>query len=254
MATTPAPVPTTTPTAEPQATISPFGRVIGVLFSPKPTFEDIARKPSCLVPILILVVLGGVVAVGINQKMNWREYVSQQIDKSPRAAQLSAEQKQQQFEAGVNFGPYSVYIFGIPAPVVVVLIVAGIMLGGYNLFAGANVNYKTALGVVSHAFVPVIIGNILFLVVLLLKPPGTLDLDNPVATNLAAFLPEGMPKWLMALAKNVDIFVIWITLLIAIGFAAVNPKKLKGGKSFTIAFGLLAVWVICRMGFAFIFS
>src|SRR5712691_3248497 len=40
MATTPAPAP------EPQASISPFGRIIGVLFSPKSTFEDIARKPS----------------------------------------------------------------------------------------------------------------------------------------------------------------------------------------------------------------
>jgi hypothetical protein len=254
MATTPAPEPTPAPVAEPRAAISAVGRVIGVLFSPKATFEDIARKPSCLLPILILAVLGAVVAVGINQKMNWREYMSQQIEKSSRASQLSADQKEKQIEAGAKIAPYTAYVFGIPAPVVVVLIVSGIMLGGYNLFAGANVNYKTALGVVSHAFVPVIIGNILFLVVLLLKPPGTLDLDNPVATNLAAFLPEDSAKWLVALAKNVDIFVIWITLLIAIGFAAVNPKKLKGGKSFTIAFGLLAVWVICRMGFAFIFS
>lgn len=254
MATTPASMPTPAPMAESQATISPFGRVIGVLFSPKPTFEDIARKPSWILPVILLAVLGAVVAVGLNQKMNWREYVSQQIEKSPRASQLSAEQKEKQIEVGAKFAPLSAYIFGIPAPVLIVLILAGILLGGYNLFAGANVNYTTALGVVSHAFVPVIIGNILFLVVLFLKPPGTLDLDNPVATNLAAFLPEGTPKWLEALGKNVDIFVIWITLLIAIGFAAASPKKLKGGKSFTIAFGLLAVWVICRMGFAFIFS
>jgi len=250
MATTPAPV----PMAEPQATISPFGRIIGVLFSPKATFEDIARKPSWILPVILLAVLGAIVAVGINQKMNWREYMSQQIEKSPRAAQLSAEQKERQMEAGAKFAPISVYIFGIPAPVVVVLIVAGVMLGGYNLFAGANANYKTALGIVSHAFVPVMLGNMLFLVVLFLKPPGTLDLENPMATNVAAFLPEESAKWLVALCKNVDIFVLWVTLLIAIGFAAASPKKLKGGKSFSIAFGLLAVWVVCRMGFAFIFS
>lgn len=240
--------------AEPQASISPLGRIVGVIFSPKATFADIARKPSWLLPVSLLAVLGAIVAVGLNQKMDWREYVSQQIEKSPRAASLSAEQKQKQIEMGAKFAPIGTYIFGIPAPLVVVLIVAGVMLGAYNLMAGANVNYKTALAIVSHAFVPAMLGNLLFLLVLFLKPPGTLDLDNPVATNIAVFLPDGSAKWLEALAKNVDILAIWITILIAIGFAAANPRKLQGNKSFTIAFGVFAVYIVIRVGLAFVLS
>jgi len=252
MSTDPMPIPA--PVVEPAAAVSPFGRIIGVIFSPKATFEDIVRKPSCLLPLILMAILGAVVAVGINQKMNWREYMSQQIEKSPAAAQLSSEQKEQRIEAGAKFAPISAYAFGIPAPVIVVLVVALIMWGAYNVLAGAGLNYKTALGIISHAYVPVIIGNILFLIVLFLKPYGTLDLENPVATNLAAFLPEDSAKWLLALGKNLDIFVLWVTVLIAIGFAAANPKKLKGGKAFTIAFGMLAVWVVLRVGAAFIFS
>lgn len=240
--------------AEPQASISPLGRIVGVIFSPKATFADIARKPSWLLPVSLLAVVGAIVAVGLNQKMDWREYVSQQIEKSPRAASLSAEQKQKQIEMGAKFAPIGTYIFGIPAPLVVVLIVAGVMLGAYNLMAGANVNYKTALAIVSHAFVPAMLGNLLFLLVLFLKPPGTLDLDNPVATNIAVFLPDGSAKWLEALAKNVDILAIWITILIAIGFAAANPRKLQGNKSFTIAFGVFAVYIVIRVGLAFVLS
>lgn len=252
MATTP--VTTAMPAPEPQPSISPFGRIIGVLFSPKTTFEDIARKPSWLLPVILLAILGCVVAIGLNQKMNWREYVAQQIEKSPRAGQLTPEQKEQQISTGAKISPYITYIFGIPAPIIVVLLVAGIMLGAYNLLAGAGVTYRSALAIVAHAYVPVLLGNILFLVVLFLKAPGTLDLDNPVATNLAAFLPEGTPKWLDAAAKNVDIFIIWITLLIATGFAAASPRKLKGGKAYTIAFAMLIVWIVCRMGLAFVFS
>ena len=248
------PVTESRPAPEPQASISPFGRIVGVLFSPKVTFEDIARKPSWLLPVILLAILGCIVAIGLNQKMNWREYVMQQIEKSPRAAQLSAEQKEQQANAGAKISPYITYIFGIPAPIIVVLIVSGIMVLAYNLLAAAGVTYRTALGIVAHAYVPVLLGNILFLVVLFLKAPGTLDLDNPVATNLAAFLPEGTPKWLDAAAKNVDIFIIWITLLIAVGFAAASPRKLKGGKAYTIAFAMLIVWIVCRMGLAFVFS
>ena len=248
MATTPVPA------AEPRAAISPLGRIVGVLFSPKATFQDIARKPSWLLPFVIMFVLGLVAAVSLNQRMNWREYVSQQIEKSPRASQLTPEQKQQQIEAGAKFAPISSYIFGAPVPIVILLIVALVMWGAYNLLGGANTDYKTSLAIVSHAFVPSYIGSLLFLLVLFLKPVGTVDLQNPVATNVAAFLPDDVPKWLDALCKNVDILVIWVLVLIAIGFAATNPKKLKGGKSFTIAFTVMAVYVVLRMGIAFIFS
>jgi hypothetical protein len=104
MATTPTPAP------EAQATLSPFARVVGVFFSPGKTFEDIARKPSWLLPVVLSTILGLLVSVAINQRINWREFMNQQIEKSPRAAQLSAEQKQQQIEAGAKFAPISTYV------------------------------------------------------------------------------------------------------------------------------------------------
>jgi Yip1 domain len=250
----PTPEPIAVPAPEPQGSISQFGRLVGVIFSPSVTFADIARKPSWLLPVIILALLGVGVAVGINQKMDWREYMSQQIEKSSRGATLTPEQKEQQISMGAKIAPISAYVFGIPAPVVVVLVVALIMWGAYNLLGGANLGYKTSLGIVSHAFVPAIIGNFVFLIVLFLKPRGTLDLDNPVATNIAAFLPDDAAKWLVALCKNLDVFALWILVLIAIGFAAANPKKLKGGKAFTIAFTVWAAYVVIRVGFAFIFS
>jgi len=248
MATVPSPV------AEPQPAISPIGRLFGIFFSPKATFEDIIRKPGWVLPVIVLALLGLAVAIGVNQRMNWREFMSQQIEKSPRASSMSAEQKEQQIEAGAKFAPISAYIFGVPAPVIVVLVVALIMWGAYNVLGGVNVGYKTALSIVAHAYVPVILGNLLFLMVLFLKAPGTLDLDNPVATNLAAFFPEDAAKWLQAFGKNIDVFTLWVVALIAIGFAATNPKKLKGGTSFGIAFGMFAVYVVIRVGLAFAFS
>ncbi len=248
MATIPAPV------AEPQPAISPIGRIIGVFFSPKATFEDIVRKPGWLLPVIILALLGLAVAIGLNQKMNWREFMSQQIEKSPQASTLSAEQKEQRIEAGAKFAPISAYLFGVPAPLILVLVVALIMWGAYNVLGGVNVGYETALSIVSHAYVPVILGNLVFLLVLFLKAPGTIDLDNPVATNLAAFLPEDSAKWLQVFGKNIDIFALWVVALIAIGFVATNPKKLKGGTSFGIAFGMFAAYLVLRVGIAFAFS
>lgn len=242
------------PMDEPQAVISPVGRIFGVLFSPKSTFEDIVRKPSWLLPVILMLAFGVAAAAGLNQRMNWRDYVSQQIEKSPRASQLSPEQKEQQINVGAKFAPISTYFFGSLAPVVILLLVALIQLGAYNLLGGANTNFKTSLGIVSHAFVPTFLSTSLFLVIIFLKAPGTIDLNNPIATNVAAFLPEDTPKWLDALCKNIDIFTFWVLILIAIGFAATNPRKLKGGKSFGIAFGVFAAYVVIRVGIAFIFS
>ena len=248
MATIPAPV------AEPQPAISPIGRIFGIFFSPKATFEDIVRKPGWLLPVIILAVLGLAVVIGLNQKMNWREFMSQQIEKSPQASTMSAEQKEQRIEAGAKFAPISTYVFGVPAPLILILVVALIMWGAYNVLGGVNVGYKTALSIVAHAYVPVMLGNLVFLLVLFLKAPGTIDLENPVATNLAAFFPEDTAKWLQAFGKNMDVFTLWVVALIAIGFAATNPKKLRGGTSFGIAFGMFAGYLAIRVGLAFAFS
>jgi len=249
MATSPVPA----STSEAQASISPVGRIVGVLFSPKATFEDIVRKPSWLLPTAILCLMALVVGFGLNQKVNWREVVSQQMEKSAQTAQLSEQDKEKRIEAGAKIAPIFSYL-GVPVTILLVLVAALVMLGAYNVMAGVNPGYVTALGIVSHAYVPLVIANILFLVVLFLKPAGTLDINNPVATNVAALLPEDTPKWLDALCKNLDIFLIWILVLIAMGFAAANPKKLKGGKSYGIAFGAFAVYVVLRVGIAFVLS
>ena len=249
MATTPVPVPETQP-----ATISPAGRVFGVLFSPKPTFEDIARKPSWLLPVVLSTILGLCVSISINQRINWREFMSQQIEKSPRAAQLSSDQKEQQIAGGAKIAPISTYVFGTIGPVLAALIVGLVMWGAYSLLGGISTNFGTAFGITAHAFMTSLVTSPLFILILYLKPYGTADLDNPVAANLAAFLPEDSAKWLVALCKSFDIFLFWTLILLAIGFAAVNPKKLKGAKSFTIAFTVWAVYVVLRVGWAFIFS
>jgi len=254
MATAPVASDMPAPQAQPQAKISPLGRVIGVLFSPKPTFEDIARKPSWLLPLVVTTILSIIATSALNQRMNWREYISQQIEKSPRAAQLSAEQKEKQIDVSAKITPIIVYVSGLLVPVLAALILGLVMMGAYNLLAGAGATFRQSFSIAAHAGLIGIVSTPIFLLILFLRPPGTMDVDNPVATNIAAFLPEESAKWLVALCKSFDIFTFWTLILLAIGFAAVNPRKLKGAKAFTIAFSVWAVYVLCKTGWAFIFS
>jgi hypothetical protein len=249
MATIPAPV------AEPQAAISPIGRIFGVFFSPKATFEDIVRKPSWIVPTALILLFSLVAIIALNSHFNWRDYISQQIEKSPRAAQLSAEEKERQVEMSAKVSPVFAYVFGLVLPICGLLVIALVLLGAYNIMAGAGTNFKTSLAIVSHAVIPAsIVGTILFVTVLFLKPVGMFDLENPVATNVAALLSDDASKWLVALGKNIDLLEFWKLILLSIGFAAVYPKKLKGGKSFSIVLGVFLIYVVLRVGIAFAFS
>ena len=233
--------------------INHLARLIGVFFSPKTTFADIAKRPSWILPVVLMTVLGAGVAFVMNQKVDWRDVASKRIEESPRAANLSAEQKEQQIAMSAKISPGIAYGFGLAWPILQALIVGGVLLLAYNVIGGAGARFSAALGITAHAYFPWILYSLLFILILYLKAPGTVDLDNPIATNLGAFLPESTPKALMSLGKSIDIFSIWTLLLIATGFAATNPKKLQG-KSLSIAISVWAIFVAIKMGGAWIFS
>jgi len=242
------------PAPEPPAPINHFGRLMGVFFSPKSTFEDIGRRPSWIFPVAVMTLLGLVVGFSLNQRVDWREVASKRIEESSRASQLSAEQKEQQLAISAKISPAIAYCIGLLAPIFIAVVVGGVMLGAYNLLGGANANFKVARAIVSHAYAVSIVSSLLFILILFLKPPGTVDLENPVAANLGAFLPDGSAKWLVTLGTAIDLFSFWIITLIGIGFAAFNPRKLKTGGAIGIALVTWAAYEVVRVGISFVFS
>ena len=242
------------PAPAPEGPINHFGRVIGVFFSPRSTFEDIARRPTWIVPVILMSVLGLVVGFVMNQKVDWRDVASKRIEASPRASQLTPEQKEQQLAMSEKISRPIAYGIGLLGPILGVVIVGAVMLLAYNVLGGANANFKVSMAIISHAYLVTLISSLLFILVLYLRAPGTVDLDNPVATNLGAFLPDGTAKWLEKLGSAIDIFSFWVLFLIGLGYSAFNPRKLKLGGSIGIAFAVWAAYEVCRVGLTFIFS
>lgn len=241
------------PEPEPRAEISAFGRIVGAFFSPKRTFTDIARKPSWLLPVIVMTIFSLSVSVVMNRRVDWRDVASKRIESSKRSATMSSEQKEQGIAMSAKISPGIAYAFGLIGPILAVVIVAAVMMLAFNVIKGAAVTFGASMGIVAHAYVVTIVSSLLFIVILLLKPSDTIDLDNPVATNLAAFLPSTAPKALISLASSLDIFSFWTILLLGIGFAAYNPKKIKGS-GLSVVLGVWAIYVICKVGMSFILS
>jgi len=238
------------PAPEAPAPVNHFGRIIGALFSPKKTFAQIAERPSWLAALLLMAVLGTVVGLMLNTKMNWGDYIRHKAEENPRFAQLSEEQKDQALAGQIKFWSKFSYCVGAVGVPISALFFSLLYWGAFNLFSGAGLKYGSAFAITTHAFLPTVIQSILAMVILPLKSFGDVDPESIVATNVKAFLSDGAPKWLQALGSSLDLFWIWFMVLAAIGFTAANPKKVKPGTAYSVVFGLWGVWVLAKVAWA----
>jgi len=235
-------------------------RLINTFIAPKKTFEDLKRNSSWWVPWLIssiCVLAFGIVAV---QKIDMRQYVQQQVDKSPIAQKqlerLTPEQREQNLAIRATATKVIFYVF----PVFILiggLIYAAVLMGIFNFMLGAEVSFSRALAVVFYAGIPLTIRSILLIVSLFTSSdPSTIDISgNPMPTNPGFFLDPQGNKIIYALASAFDIFTIWYVLLLGIGFAVASTNR-KPTTSTGVAtlFATYGIIVLIGIGFKMVFS
>ena len=70
------------------------------------------------------------------------------------------------------------------------------------------------------------------MVVLFLKDPEEFNLQNPLMFNVGAYLSPDSPAALRALGSSIDLFSLWIIVLLAIGVSSA-ARKMSFGKALT---------------------
>lgn len=244
----------TSPAQAPESGSNSVSRIFGVLFSPKATFESIVRRPTWWLPMVVLILLSMVVVGIFGKRGGWPPYLQKQLQSNTRFQQLPAKQQQQQLAVTLKYTPP--FAFGEVAVVVplAIVIIAAILLATFNLIQGTQIKYKTALSIVSYAWVPGVISGLLAIVVISLKDPATVDLQNIVVANAGAFISPDAPRWQVSLLSSIDIFTFWEMFLMAIGFGVAAPRKLTTGKAFASIFVIWLVWIAIRVGAIAAFS
>jgi len=244
----------TTPAPEAQAPVHHFGRMLGALFSPKQTFEDIARRPSWLAPIIVLTIINVVLIAVFSQRVGWERLMRQQFEQSPRAAQMAPQQREQALERAASFAKVGGYVGAVVGFSIITLLIAAVLMGAFNLIAGAKIGFSNSAGVVSHALLPLGLVSLLGIVILYLKGPDTVNFENLVGSNVGAIMASGSPRWLTKLGTSLDLFSFWTMVLLAAGFSAADPKRVTLGKALGIVIALWAIYVPARVGWAAAFS
>ncbi len=204
-----------------------FGeRFLGILFAPGATFEDIARNPDFLAPLIAVVVSNIAVTETMLAKIGIERIVRMSLERSKRASTMSPEQMQQAVSQGAKFGGVLAHLGGLLGPPIALLIFAGLGLLILNSIFGSELNFKTAFAVTCYSNLVAILAALMAVAMILFGDPEHFDPQNPTPTNLGFFLnPLETSKPLIALASSIDIFSLWLLGLLGIGFSEATGEK-----------------------------
>lgn len=248
------PSPEPSPAAPAEAPISAGAALAGVFFSPSLTFGKLVERRwwFTLVPILILSVLGVISSYLFVSRIDMKEFVRDQIRQNKFASQQMSEDQIDEAAEKAAQRPKWIQpvIGGFTLPIIMLILAAIFWL--VLLAFGENPTFPKSFQVTAWAFLPSLLGYLIFLVLLFLKNANEINIENPMFTNPAAFLDkESIAKPLYAFLQAFDLFKAWIIVLLSIGLAA--AAKCKVSKSATAVVALYAVWVLIKVGLAAIF-
>jgi hypothetical protein len=233
--------------------MSGFARIVGVFFEPGKTFEDIGKRPTWLLPLLIIVLSTVAFSTLMGQHIGWDHVVRQQVESSSRAAQLTAEQREQQIAVGARMASFFSFATVVIIPLSYVIISA--LLLAMTAMMSGGLKFKQVYAVVCHSGLSGVIYALLCIVVMFIKKPEDFNVNNPLMFNVGSFMdPQGGSKFIYSLATSIDLFSFWMIFLIATGLKGAAGKRLSFAGALTAVVVPWAIYVFGKSALAGIFS
>src|SRR5512139_2878883 len=232
---------------EPQA-VAPsaglFSRFIGVLFSPRQTFAQVAKQPRWL-GMLLLVTIIGVVATGgfLSTEVGQQAYLDEAVRRVEAGGGRMSDQQYQAIERTLPYMGYTTAGVLVMAPLMT-LVLSGILYAVFGALLGGEGTFKQVFAVVAHCGAVSAVGQLFTL------PLNFIRQSMSGATNLAVFVPmldEG--SFLARLLGSIDLFLVWWVMVLAIGMAVLYRRKTR-----PVAISFFALYALIAVGIAAYFA
>lgn len=247
----------TTPAIAPDMNVppqqSPFSRIVNVFIAPTKAFTGLNQgHTGWWLPWLLSVIVTICFAASVGKQVGWNQVVQNQIHHNAKMADQLEKAPPDQREKTVGFieMSYKGSFYGAPATsLLFTVIIAGVLLATFNFGLGASIRFGTMWAITIYGFFPYIVHALISIVTLFagVDPEG-FRIENPAATNLAALLSPDTSAALYRLASAVDIFNIWVIVLLGIGVAT-NSKVKRSTAIMTVAVWYVVV-ILVQAGIA----
>jgi hypothetical protein len=196
-----------------------MARPIDVLLDPVATFASIARRPTWIAPLVILMVLATLTSTLTFHKIDIAQSVREQF--AARGQTADEDQINQGVTFFENLQGVAALVTLVSFPLVMMLVALVFWLA-FQL-AGQVIDYGASMAVTVHGMMPWAVASLLTLPVLLSRDTITAKeaMSGSVLISHLGFVASSnaAPAW-GGLLSSVDLFSLWTAVLLTIGYGA----------------------------------
>ena len=229
-----------TSTATPAAAISeaPKGllsRIVGIFFSPRATYAEVAARPRWfgVLAISTVVIAGGFYFL-LSSEAGQQAMLDQQTQVIESFGVKLNPAAYDQMERGVERAKYTTPIAQLVAIPLVSVIFAGILLGIFNALLGGDATFKQVFAIVAHSTLIGALQNTFS------RPLDYIRETMSSPTSLSVLLPFLDEKsFLGRLTGMLDLFQVWSILSLAIGLGVLYKRRTQ-----PIAMTMFAIYFV----------
>lgn len=220
-------------TTPPQASI--FEDFVDILTSPREVFARRATSGYAMMMVIVALLLGALFLVN---RATMQDMMDAEIARGmAQAMKDNPGVTQEQLEAGKKFAGYAATAGAfVGLPLAIWMIGLGIWLVAKML--GASLTYGASALIATYAYIPRVLESIVVGAQGVLLDTSGIQGRYQLTLGVARFLDPEMSPGLLGLIGRIDVFTLWVTVLIAIGMTVI--AKLPREK--VIAAGTL-IWI-----------
>lgn len=225
-------------------------RAVGVLVSPRPTFEGVVAHPRWFGILALTISITAALGAWLVNTEVGRQAAVEQSQRAMESfgMQPSDEQMRRMEEQFMNAPAWRIVLQTVLSSVVGVAIVvaalSGLLLLVFTAILGGEATYRGVLAVVAHA-------GVIFGAKGLFETPLNYfrgSMSSPA--NLGVFVQMLDEKSFVARALGmIDLFFLWWILVLAIGLSVLYRKRTQ-----PVALSLYAVYLVIVLGIAGVMS
>lgn len=209
-------------------------RLLGVLFSPRATYADIAARPRSAGALIVIILIGAIGTFSfLSTEVGKQAMMDQQVRTMESFGVKLSDTAYDRLEASLGYARYTGAIGQAITLPLAGLIIAGIMLGVFNAALGGDGTFKQVFAIVAHSGIVLTVSQLFGL------PLAYAKETMSGATNLAVFAPFLDETSFAARALgSVDLFILWWILSLSIGLGVLYKRRTT-----PIATSLILVYV-----------